>query len=77
MQKNVGRIDRTIRISAALLIGILYLTGQLPGTIAGILGIAAILFLVTGLFSFCPLYGACRISTQHSTKEINEGVSKS
>ncbi len=63
MKRNVGTIDRVIRIGIALIIGVLYLTGQLSGTAAVILGIVALILLITGLFGSCPLYAALGMST--------------
>lgn len=64
MTKNMGTADKTIRILAAILIVILYFTGQISGTLALILGIAAVLMLLTSLVSFCPLYGLLKCSTR-------------
>jgi glucose uptake protein GlcU len=64
MKQNMGSIDRGIRIIAAVLIGILYLTNQITGTAAIILGIIAVVFLLTGFISFCPLYVPLKISTK-------------
>ncbi len=61
--KNMGTTDRIIRIYAALFIGALYITGVFSGTTALILGIIAIVFVMTGLVSFCPLYVPCKINT--------------
>jgi len=40
------------------------LTRVLSGVAAIVLGIIAVIFLVTSLFSFCPLYVPFRISTR-------------
>ena len=61
--KNMGTIDRIIRIFTALIIGILYFAGILSGTIAVALGLFALVFIVTSFISFCPLYAPCKIST--------------
>ncbi|MDQ7041161.1 MAG: DUF2892 domain-containing protein [Rhodothermus sp.] len=63
MKRNVGTIDRVVRIGIALVIGVLYLTGQLSGTAAVILGIVALIFLITGLVGSCPLYAVLGMST--------------
>jgi amino acid transporter len=64
MRKNMGTADRIIRTALAIIIGILYLTGQLTGTAAVVLGIIAIIFLLTSIISFCPLYVPLKISTR-------------
>ena len=64
MKANMGTIDKAIRIAVALLIGVLYFTGQISGTLAIILGVLAIIFVATSLISFCPLYFPFGISTR-------------
>jgi hypothetical protein len=56
MKKNMGSADKTIRVALAALIAVLYITGVLKGTLALILLILAIVFVVTSLLGFCPLY---------------------
>ena len=63
MNKNMGTIDRIIRILLAIVVIILYITGSITGFVAIILGILAIVFIITSLIGFCPLYTACKIST--------------
>jgi hypothetical protein len=63
MKKNMGTADRIIRLLAAVVIGILLLTGQLSGTLATVLGIFAVAFLLTSAIGFCPLYSPFNIST--------------
>jgi hypothetical protein len=64
MRKNMGAADRIIRVLLAIVIAILYFTKQITGTAAAILGIIAILWVVTGLIGFCPLYVPFKISTK-------------
>lgn len=63
MKKNMGTADRTIRILLAVVVGILYFTNQITGTAAIILGLLAIIFLLTSVVSFCPLYLPFGLST--------------
>jgi hypothetical protein len=63
MKKNMGTIDRIIRILLAIVVVILYMTGSISGTAAIILGILAVVFVLTGLIGFCPLYVPLKIST--------------
>lgn len=63
MKKNMGAIDRIIRTILAVTVVILYLTGQISGTAAVILGVFAVIFLVTSAIGFCPLYVPFGIST--------------
>lgn len=64
MKLNMGTTDRVIRFILAVVIAILYFTGQLSGTAALILGIIAVVFLATSLVGFCPLYVPFRLSTR-------------
>lgn len=63
MKKNMGTLDRAARITAAVVIAILYFTGQIGGTLAVVLGIIAAIFLLTSLTGRCPAYIPFGIST--------------
>jgi Na+(H+)/acetate symporter ActP len=63
MKKNMGLADRIIRFSLAVIIAVLYFTGQISGTAAIILGIFAVLFIVTSFLAFCPAYLPIKFST--------------
>jgi hypothetical protein len=56
MRRNMGHIDRTLRLLVALGILIAFFTGQLTGAAAVVLGTLAVIFIVTGISSWCPLY---------------------
>lgn len=64
MKKNMGTIDRALRVTVALVIGILYLTGQISGLAAVVLGVIAVIFVATSLVSTCPLYVPLGITTR-------------
>jgi hypothetical protein len=68
MKKNMGTADRLIRFLLAVVVGILYFTHQITGTPAIILGIIAIVFLLTSLVGFCPLYVPLRLSTRKKSE---------
>lgn len=72
MKKNVGATDRMIRTTVAILIGILLITGTLSGVVATVLGIFAIIFLLTSAISFCPLYVPFKISTRKSNTPLSQ-----
>lgn len=63
MKKNVGTPDRIVRLLAAVLFIVLYLTGTVSGTLGLVLMIAAIIFAATSLVSFCPIYAIFGMST--------------
>lgn len=64
MKKNMGTIDRVIRIVIALTVGVLYFIGQISGTAAIILGILAVVFVLTSFVGTCPLYLPFGLSTR-------------
>jgi K+-transporting ATPase A subunit len=68
MKKNMGTIDRIIRIMLAIVVIILYITGSITGFAAIILGILAIVFIITSMIGFCPLYMPFKISTTGKSK---------
>jgi uncharacterized membrane protein YtjA (UPF0391 family) len=63
MKKNMGTADRIIRVIIAAIIAVLYFTGIIPGTLGVILLILAVVFVLTSLISFCPLYAPFGLST--------------
>ena len=56
MKKNIGTIDRVIRILVAIAVAVLYFTGVISGTSGIVLLILGGIFLITAIISFCPLY---------------------
>jgi hypothetical protein len=56
MKKNMGIIDRTIRILAAILAAYLIYTNVITGALAVVLGILAVVFVLTSIIGFCPAY---------------------
>lgn len=63
MKKNMGSLDRIIRVILAVVFGYLYFTGVVSGVLGIILLVLAVVFLLTSLISFCPLYLPFHIST--------------
>jgi hypothetical protein len=63
MKKNIGTVDKSIRVLAAIVIAILYFTNIISGTLAIILGIIAIALIITSLLSFCAAYVPLKVST--------------
>ena len=68
MKKNMGTTDRVIRLIIAAIIGVLYYTGTISGTLGIVLLVLAGVFVLTSFVSFCPLYAPFGISTC-STKD--------
>jgi hypothetical protein len=64
MTKNMGNLDRALRLIVVVAIAIAYLMGMLSGTIAIILGVVAAAFLLTSLVGTCPAYLPFGLSTR-------------
>jgi len=63
MKKNMGNADRIIRVIIALVAAGLYFGGVLEGTVGLVALVMAIIFLLTSLISFCPIYRIFGMST--------------
>ena len=63
MTKNMGTIDRILRILLATAVAVLYLYELISGTAAIVLGIFSVIFFVTSFIGFCPLYTLLGIKT--------------
>ena len=59
----MGTSDRTIRVIIAAVIGALFFTGVLHGTLGTVLLVLAVIFLLTSLVGFCPLYAPFGLRT--------------
>lgn len=64
MKKNMGTADRAIRVIIALIVAGLYAAGTITGTLAIVLLVFAVVFLLTSFVSFCPLYTIFGLSTK-------------
>lgn len=63
MKKNVGTIDKFIRILIAIVLAVLFFTNVISGTIGIILLIFAGVLVVTSLIGFCGFYTLVGINT--------------
>jgi len=63
MKKNMGAIDKIVRTIIAAVFALLYFTNVIPGTLGIVLIVLAIVFLLTSLVSFCPIYAVFGLST--------------
>lgn len=63
MRKNMGTVDRIIRLLIAAVIIGLYMGNVISGALAIALLVFAGIFIVTSLVSFCPLYTLLGIKT--------------
>ncbi|WP_299678776.1 DUF2892 domain-containing protein [uncultured Tenacibaculum sp.] len=63
MKKNMGGIDRIVRIFLVLVIAGLFWKGIIVGTLAYVLLSLAIVLLLTSFVNFCPLYKLIGLNT--------------
>ena len=64
MKRNMGTIDKAIRILVAVVVVVLYFTHVISGVLAIILLALSAIFVVTSILSFCPLYLPFGLSTR-------------
>lgn len=63
MKKNMGVIDKAIRIIIALVVVVLFFTNVVSGTLGIVLLVLAGVFVLTSLVGFCPLYLPFNLNT--------------
>jgi len=63
MKKNMGIIDKVIRILVAVVVAVLFFTNVITGTLGIILLVLAAVLVLTSMVSFCPLYWPFGLST--------------
>ncbi|PKG51539.1 MULTISPECIES: YgaP family membrane protein [Olleya] len=63
MKKNMGALDKSLRVLAAIFIALLYYLDILSGMVAYVLMAVAIVFLITSFVNFCPLYAILGVNT--------------
>jgi len=64
MKKNMGLIDRIIRVLIAVVVVVLYLTSVVSGAFGIVLLVLSGIFTLTSLISYCPLYLPFGLSTK-------------
>jgi len=64
LKKNMNSTDQLVRLIIAVVLAVLYFTGVISGTL-GLVGlIVAVVFVLTSVFSWCPIYAALGLSTR-------------
>lgn len=69
MKKNMGSTDRIIRVLLAIVFIALYFTGTVTGTLGIVLMVLAVVFALTSVVSFCPLYTIFGLSTCQTSSD--------
>lgn len=75
MKKNMGTLDRVLRITAAIVIIALYYAQVISGTVAIVLLVFAAAFILTSFVSFCPAYYPFGISTAKPEEDSEKTTS--
>jgi hypothetical protein len=63
MKRNMSNTDRIVRTVIALLFAYLYFGGIVTGALGVVLLVVAVVFLLTSIFAFCPIYYLLKIRT--------------
>jgi len=63
MKKNMGSVDRIVRVTIAFVIIGLYVSGAISGTLSIMLIALSGIFVITSLVGVCPLYLPLGITT--------------
>jgi Protein of unknown function (DUF2892) len=63
MKRNMGTIDRIVRVVISILFVVLFFTGTVTGTLGYVLLALAGVFTLTSLVGVCPLYLPFGLST--------------
>jgi hypothetical protein len=64
MKKNMGITDKIIRLLIAVVMMSLYFTNVITGLLGIVFIVISVVFLLTSLISFCPLYAILGISSK-------------
>ena len=64
MKKNMAIVDRIFRVVLVALVAVLYFTHVLSPVASIILGVLAVVFLLTSIVGTCPIYMLLGISTK-------------
>lgn len=63
MQKNMGTLDRVVRLLIAAVAVFLFYNGTLSGTVGIVALVVAAVFTLTSVVRFCPIYKLVGLST--------------
>jgi len=63
MTRNMGTVDRAVRSAFAAVLIVLWATGAIGGTVALVLGLIAVVLLLTSAVGWCPAYVPFGFST--------------
>jgi hypothetical protein len=64
MKSNMGSLDKIARVMLSILLVFLFATDAIQGTLGWIVVAVAVVFTLTSIVGFCPLYTIFGISTK-------------
>lgn len=67
--ENMSKFDRIIRFIVVVAIIVMLWAKLLEGTLKSVLGIIAIILMITVVCNFCPIYALLKISTRERGKD--------
>lgn len=59
----MGNVDRILRAILAIVVAILFYQGIIAGTLGIVLIVGSVIFFLTSVVSFCPIYAIFGAST--------------
>jgi hypothetical protein len=68
MKKNLNSADRIIRLIVVLVFAVLYFGQYVTGTAGIVLLVLGIVFALTAVINFCPIYYIFGLSTRSKSK---------
>jgi hypothetical protein len=66
MKRNMSNVDRIVRVVIAALFAYLYFGNIVTGALGIVLVVLAVVFVLTSILGFCPLYVPFKFSTYKS-----------
>lgn len=63
MKRNLSNLDRILRVVIAALFAYLYFGGVITGALGIVLLVLGIVFVLTAVLSFCPIYAMFKLSS--------------
>lgn len=75
MKKNMGNLDRVLRLVVAAVVIVLFVQHIIAGTLGIILIVIAGVFVLTSFIGFCPVYVALGINTCKGKAKADHSVS--
>ncbi|MCC5814484.1 MAG: DUF2892 domain-containing protein [Leptospira sp.] len=68
MIKNMGSLDRILRVGIAVVVAVLYFMEIITGTVAIAMLVIGAVMLATSLIGSCPLYIPFKLNTKQGNK---------